>query len=627
MWKIFVVCLVCASALTGQVRPADAESASTALPSVLFGQKRFALARKAYEAAIQHYPARMDLRQGLVRTLLRLDQWQEALKDAREAVQRAPRNADVQGLYGLAAMRAGDPETAASAAATALALNPNSYWALIVSGRISLWNDRAALARRYFRQAAQLRPQEPDAWLGFLLSGNESSSDEEEMKAAQTYLRLAPAGQPHVWMVPAIKLLLKNWPALRHTYGRVGSFGTVMPRPGAASLAPGNKGTDAVTSVPLQRRRQGLFIPVQINGQVLHLLFDTGGGRNLVLSKAAAKRVHLPVLAHLIVSGLQGTQSSDCLYAARMRIGVLTLRSIPMDAIDRPAGEGDGIFGGAILNKYRVTLDLLHDRMLLFGGPIQARSASAPETASIVVPFHNLGNNVILPVQADGEKGWALFDTGADESYLSMRFAKSLAAQPPKVKVLETTLNGSFGIGGSRHLRAAGFEKPIRVSLGPSSEPSFRLGPADTVVGIAALDDDINPAQGFESSLLLGLSFLNQFASVTIDYPGHVLRFVPTVTLASKEKTADNPTLDPAQLPPYSIEQGYRWVWWSDQWVQLPQGTKLAPVAPAAQGQVPPFQVPLGYRPLQYKPQEPGERWMLVPQTSGAVSGDAVTVQ
>ena len=612
--------------------PASAGRLADASPQGLFSQGKFEQARLAYIQIIQRHPDQPAARLGLVRALLRLDRWPEALDAARTTAKLMPNSADAQGLYALAALRAGDSDTAAPAVARAVALDRNSYWALVADGRLALWNDREAQAQRDFRRATVLRPSEPDGMLGLLLS---QGFDEEGYRTAVAYLRLVPQGHPHELYVNSVRKFVKNWPALRHDYG-MEVFVAVAPVREAALQAWRRTGASLSVTVPLQRRKGHWIIPVLINGQPFHLVFDTGAS-GITLDPEAARRLHLPTLAHSLAGGIQGSTESTLLRAKTMAIGGLTLSSIPIAVVRQPMTFSDGLFGADILDKYSVTLDLEKGLMTIERGRAAERRR-APEEAA--VPFHFYNHDILTRVQVEGGQVWALLDTGSDGSFLSLRYARDLAARPPKAEVQEAVLHGSFGIGQTAEpIKAVGFEKPIRVSLGGKSL-SLGLRSEDIKVGLSVLDTQISPTYDFEVPLLLGAPCLNQFRRFTIDYPRRELRFVPAAPPAPREQTAAatpgpatppvpkaNPVLEPTRVPRFKIEQGYRLVWWTDQWVQLPQGIKLNPIAPALEGQPPPFAVPAGYVALRYEPQKVGVRWMLVPKASETMPDGRVTIR
>src|SRR5437016_4640236 len=78
----------------------------------LFAQNRFEQARVAYERAAQRKPESPTPHIGLMRSLLRLDKWDQAIPEGKAATARFPKNADLAGLYALALFRGGQPDAA-----------------------------------------------------------------------------------------------------------------------------------------------------------------------------------------------------------------------------------------------------------------------------------------------------------------------------------------------------------------------------------------------------------------------------------------------------------------------------------------------------------------------------------
>ena len=175
--------------------PLPAARADT--PDALFAAGKFEPARAGYTAAVLAAPRDPALRIGLVRTLLRLDRWADAVTEARAAAVQFPQNADLHGLFALTLIRAGWQPPCADEAKQSLALDANDYWGLVASGRLADWDGKEAEARTDFRKATTVQPALPDAWLGLISILDDVTDAQEDNAAVNAYLKLNPQGHPH----------------------------------------------------------------------------------------------------------------------------------------------------------------------------------------------------------------------------------------------------------------------------------------------------------------------------------------------------------------------------------------------------------------------------------------------
>src|SRR6185436_2130718 len=92
-WLLLLLCLVPwqTSSCLAQVPPA-------VTADHLFAQNRFEQARAAYEREAKSRPDSPLPHIGLMRSLLRLDQWDQAITEGKAATTQFPKNADLGGL-------------------------------------------------------------------------------------------------------------------------------------------------------------------------------------------------------------------------------------------------------------------------------------------------------------------------------------------------------------------------------------------------------------------------------------------------------------------------------------------------------------------------------------------------
>ncbi|HLK58381.1 MAG TPA: aspartyl protease family protein [Chthonomonadaceae bacterium] len=513
-------------------------------PYALFTAGRFQEARQEYLQAVATSPHDMALRSGLIRTLLRLDDWQEALNQARKATGIAPKDPDAHGLYALALLRAGQPDRAAGEAAEALRLAPKGYWSLMAQGRMALWNGDREQASGAMHRATALNPNEPDAWLLLATSLPEAITS-EALKPMDIYEGLHPRGYPH-------DLILTTLPANRRLFhGMLGEtpFGIADPQM-QHRLAEADAGRTPPVTFRLLCEQQAdmVLLPATLQGRKLRLLFDTGGGMGLLLGPSAVADLHLTALGNSLVQGAGGAETSDQYRADSLALGDLMLRAVPIHAVHRDLGIADGILGVSSLSQYVVTLDFTEHMVVLARGK-SAQTPTSPGRRVVQIPFHLLGGNILVPLQVEGRAIWAMVDTGASaDLLLSMDLAHRIASERAPDACREMVMPGGGGVGSTvPSQRMLMFRDPVEVRLGEIhktspgiSTPAAGAGLSTTpssarsgekpfanaltmVAGSAMLDRQVSPAYGFEIGAILGMHALSQATRVTFDYPHRLL--------------------------------------------------------------------------------------------------------
>lgn len=490
----------------------------------LFAQGQFEAARKAYaQSADPAAPA------GLIRTLLRLDRWDEAVTAAQGFAAKSPNSADAHGLLALALIRAGWQPPYADEAKQSLTLDPSNYWGLVASGRIADWDGHVEDARTLFRRASALHPEWPDAWLGLLRTLGDDKDAAEKTTVVAKYLALNPQGQPFDRASEFLRDFQANAAVYRRSYDADPPFQQTegkdqVEKKNAATLKVDFVGDYAV-------------FPVTVDRQQFRLLFDTGAD-DLLLTPNAAKRLKLPVLAHAYVYGVNGRQQTEVLKADTLALGELHYRSIPVSTIDFSPAASDGLLGGSTLNACVITLDYLSATATL--NPSKAASPPPPLPGDEVValPFRFYADHLFLHVWVNGHPTWAMIDTGAEQTVLSLRFAKEQLKGTPKDDYHTGSFRGQSGIGTTDQREDYVYSR-AQSNITLSDQPPISVQ-TDTY-GRTSLDREVSPVYDFEIGLLLGASSLTYARRVTFDYPRRLLTFeyaVPEAAPTPKSKSA-----------------------------------------------------------------------------------------
>ncbi len=481
----------------------------------LFAQGQFEAAQKTYAASADPAAA-----VGRVRSLLRLDRWADAEAAAQSFVAKVPGSADAHGLLALALIRAGWQPPYAEEAARSLALDPQNYWGLVASGRVADWDGHVEDARTLFRRASALHPEWPDAWGDLYLVDDDRGHIKEQLAVAQAYVKLNPQGHPHDENAEDARDLLA------HTSNYQTAF--EMDPPYQHSRSPQENAAEAnaakSSSMTVEFIGDYVLFPVVIDGSPFRLLFDTGGGDDILLETNAARRLHLPLVAHSYVRGVSGKEKSDTLKAQTLTLTGLTYKSIKIETVTALEGTGNGILGGNILRDSVVTLDFEHRTATFTQGAAAQAPATLPGDGSVSLPFHFYHGDLYVQLALNNVPVWALVDTGADTTTLSLRFAKQQLKNAPKEDVRNGTDTGRHGVGNTdtrMEYIVSREESQIRLSQTP---PVFVPMPT---IGTSDADRAVSPSAGcdFEVSLWLGMSSLTYARRVTFDYPRHLMTF------------------------------------------------------------------------------------------------------
>lgn len=497
-----------------QAKSAPAPSAGDSF----FAAGQLEPARRAYLAAKNAVPEDLASHLGLIRTLQRQDDWTEALSEAQATALKFPASADAHGLLALALIRAGWSGEYVKEAAQSLALDANNYWGLLATGRAAEWEGNFKAAHCCFWHASEIRPEWPEGWGQLLVLEDETLTPRETTQLAALYLKLDPQGHPHTEIVENARDMTENGVAYQSVFTDSKTFQRVA-KPAATGTEIGKEESLAVDFLG-----DCAIFPVTINGLPFRLLFDTGGGDDILLYWNSAKRLHLPTQAHTHIRGVGGTEKSDVLKAERMEMAGTSYRSIKIVTATSVIDKTDGILGGNILNDSVVTLDFEKRIALLTNGANAQAPLALAGDKSVTLPFHYYHGCLYIQVAINGRPVWTLLDTGASRSTLSLRLAREQLKGLPKDDIQSGTYEGKRGVGNSdskMQYIVSHYESQIWLSTNP---PVYI--PIDTA-GTSDLDRQISPSAqaDFEIGLWMGMSSFTYARRITFDYPRRSLTF------------------------------------------------------------------------------------------------------
>jgi tetratricopeptide (TPR) repeat protein len=509
--------------LVAETAAVSAQNSASVMPDTLFAQNKFNQARAAYAAAIKRTPNQVALRLGMIRALLRLDAWSEAITQGRAAVAAAPQNADAHGLLAMALMRGGQPDAAAAEAKRALAISPDSYWGLVATGRVLLWEDQSQEARKVLTRATTLHPDWPEAWFYRLDTYKDDAVRAEAIQCLRAYVKLAPKGYPHDRALAdyADSASYTSVAFKPTTYHPAGPFP-------ATRLQDADEGKAAPISVtfPIERSDDSIIVPITVNGEKFHMLFDTGAADSIALAGGQAESLKLPLLAKSVVRGVSGKEAEGVYKADEVTIGNLKMHSIPIDGMDTDIPPTDGLLGGAVFHEYAVTVDFEKNTMTLTRGKNAAAPPPAPGHHIMTIPFHNEQGYIFVPIKIQGQDTteWGLLDTGASGmGVLSLIRARELGKKQAQDATAEVQVHHRLGVGTSNpSFTALLFEFGIELTLCNTEKPKFFVS-MSPIFGASMIDEEINRSFDFQLSAIVGISYLTSAKRVTFDYPHRLL--------------------------------------------------------------------------------------------------------
>jgi Flp pilus assembly protein TadD len=476
----------------------------------LFAQGHFAEAREAFQAAVDKNAKDAAAHAGLVRSRLRLDEWPDALREARRAVESLPGDATLHALLGTALRRAGKLRDAGSEWRKAAALDPDDVEATIGLASAEDLDGHDAVAVELASRAAAVAPERPEPWLILARGCQRLGRSAAAADASERLVKLAPAGKP--W-----DQLLDTLPGearlMRHL-ARTSEFAS------SAKAEP--------AEIPVKLESGYVYLDVEIAGETIPVVFDTGGSNVLSLDDVVAKRLHFEKVADVPVRGASGKADASTGVIDACTVGDVALAHVPTVVFDlhtmtqRLPRPFLGVLGVGWLQQRAVVVDYQKKTLTVespaisdaVGRPARAVLDEVDGRSRLRVPFWLVGDSkIVFEVEVGGDSALALLDTGSPAIFLSKRFVTDHT--PPDKLASIPPLGGGVGSGEAAEQWVRG--SPIAFRLGG------REFPVPLSIGTPSLDRIVSPAGSVEVSLLLGSSFLTNAARFRIDYANRVL--------------------------------------------------------------------------------------------------------
>jgi tetratricopeptide (TPR) repeat protein len=486
----------CCSAFAFQPAPSDlAQEARKELFAA-----RYNHAAELYQNLIEADPANADAYYGLVRALLGGHRAKEAFRAADRALQYVPQSPGGLTAAGLSRYRGGDLGQAEKYFQAALKQNPKYSGALF--GLASIYS---SVSR--FKTARELRLE---AW-------RNSPNDSELMLAQANTLR----GAEHIGALERVLAVYDpESEEARSLRAHITSDRALGERKTRRLISPYK--ASRIKLVELMdgpREKRGWGLRMQFNQrQTAKLLLDTGAS-GISLSAKAAEKAGLEMLTEesTEAKGIgDGRAQASLLYlASEIRAGDVTFADFPISTF-RSAGSADfdGLIGVDVFQRFLITLDFVHNEMILEARPDGQAAGDEPEDASPTPAdgFYRalrFGNHLTIATSINQQAPRLfLIDSGSTANLVDADIARE------STKVRRDDLTTVEGVQGKvDHTSRA--DKLSLVFAG------FRQDNSNL---IAINFDKTNDSMGVGLAGILGMPVL-RLLKLTIDYRNGTVRF------------------------------------------------------------------------------------------------------
>jgi Tfp pilus assembly protein PilF len=420
-------------------RPANVSSSGTAKPEgvavdpvaagrALIKAGKYADAAKAFQALVDKDPASADAQSGLMESLLRSQQLEEAQAAMKKAIASAPQSALVHARAGDIQFRAGNFADAETEFRAALKIDRKSAEATFGMARMMDMVSMHKRAKDMYTMAHGLDPEDGrifHEWLSTLPRG-------EQLEALKKYV----ADHPTERDANRLKYLLargdrKVWALESEVHAT------------EVKMLPYGRKLAGVSDIMRDQPRtisKGYGLSVKFNDSATAvLLLDTGAG-GITIGRKLAEKVGAVKIADTFIGGIgdEGAVRSYLAWVDKISIGSVQFRNcVVVVSSKNDVADEAGLIGPDVFEKFLITLDF-HDWKLLLA-PLPKNPAvtvaddDAPQDRYIApelqgfTKFYRFYHDIVVPVVVnDKATGNFILDTGADLNIMDLQFAQKV---------------------------------------------------------------------------------------------------------------------------------------------------------------------------------------------------------
>ena len=206
---------------------------------------------------------------------------------------------------------------------------------------------------------------------------------------------------------------------------------------------------ERVAEVPILLRQGALLVPARIAGAPVTMLLDTGAERSMISpAEAAAARLSVIRGRTTIIVGTGGQVAAPTVLLHGLEFGRFEFPAAPAAVAELPAGFSAnppvaGVIGGEVLSSFDLDFDFPNRRLTLWTVQNCNENFTPIKTShSTVALLRTRSHRFLLPVELDGHRVQALFDTGANASRIT-RDAALAAGVPPEALAHDLPVRGA----------------------------------------------------------------------------------------------------------------------------------------------------------------------------------------
>ena len=249
-----------------------------------------------------------------------------------------------------------------------------------------------------------------------------------------------------------------------------------------------------------------LTTAVRVNGRgPFHFVVDTGADHS-VIAADVAEALKLTAGREVVVQGIIGSVSAPSVPIRELRFGPVVCENLDVPVLPRALLKVDGYLGLDAIGRNRVVFDFAHHTLQVTNSvPLLALEPAGGDT--LIPAPGDAGHLRSLSCRVDQVFATAFLDSGAEVSVGNEALRRKLQ-------------DGRPGYTGERDIELTGITGGMRTG---------RVVKVDTILlgnlefsgcEIAIADLDIFRIWGLADTpaLLIGLNFLREFQTVTIDY-------------------------------------------------------------------------------------------------------------
>jgi predicted aspartyl protease len=257
-----------------------------------------------------------------------------------------------------------------------------------------------------------------------------------------------------------------------------------------------------------------LTVDAYLNGKgPFRFIVDTGADRSVIADDVVAA-LGLRYSDDVIVQGIARALPAQAVQLENLRIGRVSIDSLPMPVLPRSWLGADGYLGLDVIDRQQVTFDFVNHRLSIDPPQQELQIINAADGA-LVRTNGSDGRLTAVNCSVDGQKAYAFIDSGAEISIGNSKLFQALQRENG-AKYMNDEVVQLLGVtGGSADGRMTFVE---RIKLGSVSFMNSALVISDLqVFDIWGLAD--------KPAMFLGMNFLRQTSAVTIDYGRKEYRF------------------------------------------------------------------------------------------------------